>query len=43
MRDDRNILIEEIDFSEALRYLLYKNSIPDKKTEELLPTQYFVD
>lgn len=36
MRDDRNILIEEIDFSEALRYLGYKNNIPDKKTEELL-------
>lgn len=36
MRDDRNIIIEEIDFSEALRYLGYKNNIPDEKTKELL-------
>lgn len=36
MRDGRNIVIEEIDFSEALRYLGYGNNIPDKKTEELL-------
>lgn len=36
MRNDRNVVIEEIDFSEALRYLGYKSNIPDEKTKELL-------
>ena len=36
MVNDRNIVIDEVNFSEALRYLGYGNNIPDEKTKELL-------
>ena len=36
MSEQRNIIIDNIDFSEALRYLGYGNSTPDEKTKEIL-------
>ena len=33
MSEQRNIIIDNIDFSEALRYLGYGNSTPDEKTK----------
>ncbi len=33
---ERNIVIEDINFNEALRYLGYGENVPDDKTEELL-------
>ena len=36
MSEQRNIFIDNIDFSEALRYLGYGNSTPDEKTKEIL-------
>lgn len=33
---DKTIIIENINFDEALRYLGYGENVPDKKTEELL-------
>lgn len=33
---ERNIVIEDINFNEALRYLGYGGNVPDDKTEELL-------
>lgn len=36
MINNRNIIIDNVNFSEALRYLGYGNNIPDEKTKELL-------
>ena len=36
MERERNIVIEDINFDEALRYLGYGTNTPDKKTKELL-------
>ena len=36
MSEQRNIIIDNIDFSEALSYLGYGNCTPDEKTKELL-------
>jgi 5-methyltetrahydrofolate--homocysteine methyltransferase len=36
MVNDRNIVVDKVNFSEALRYLGYGNNIPDEKTKELL-------
>ena len=33
---ERNIVIEDINFDEALRYLGYGGNVPDDKTKELL-------
>ena len=36
MSEQRNIIIDNIDFSEALRYLGYGNSTPDENIKFLI-------
>lgn len=36
MKNEKNIIIDNVNFSEALRYLGYGDNIPDNKTKELL-------
>ena len=36
VNNNRNVIIEDINFDEALRYMGYGNQIPDDTTKELL-------